>query len=172
MVYKTRVGNCNRDTALPYWANIREPLSHGIGFPPKQVNPTLLVTTTWWVVSSSQPKRKERKYRVGSEMVLTVLRHSFMGTSPINVAACLFQREIPSLNVVVFLVPLCQRVSPSCSTSFFLLCPFLTLTKSAHVSSYNYTSTLPSPLIPTLTRVTFDCLPSISIFTRNPSFDF
>lgn len=98
-------------------------------------------------LSSSQPKRKEKKESIewGSEMVLTVLRHSFMGTSPINVAACAFQREIPSLNVVVFLVSLSQRVSPSCSTSFFPLCPLLTLTKCAHVSFFNYTSTLLPP---------------------------
>jgi len=111
-------------------------------------------------------EEKKRKCRVGSEMVLTVLRHSFMGTSAINVAACLFQREIPSLNVVVFLVPLSQRVSPSCSTSFFPLCPLFTLTKTAHVSSFNYTSALLSP------PPSLGLLFTSSIFTSSPSFHF
>jgi len=38
-------------------------------------------------------------------MVWTVLKQSLMGTTlPINVAACMFQKEIPSFNEMLFLV--------------------------------------------------------------------
>jgi hypothetical protein len=38
-------------------------------------------------------------------MVWTVLKQSLMGTTlPINVAACIFQKEVPSFNEMLFLV--------------------------------------------------------------------
>lgn len=84
-------------------------------------------------------KRRKENVEWGTKWFLTVLRHSFMGTLPINVAACLFQREIPSFNVVWSFCLLLdsQYLHHAQPLSCLSLCTLFTL--CAHLTSYNYT---------------------------------